>query len=68
MTTITIQFDRPRSNRLAVLAMSLGVSLVMWAEQRARAFVDHDEQARRVSVADGIRAREQAALRLASNH
>jgi hypothetical protein len=67
MTTITIQFDRPRSNRLAMLAMSLGVSLVIWAEERARAFVDHEEQARRVSVAAGIRSREQAALRLAAN-
>lgn len=66
MTTITIQFDRPRSNRLAVLVMSLGVSLVMWAEQRARSFVDHDEQVRRIDVAAGIRDREQAALRLVS--
>ena len=46
--------------------MSIGVSLVMWAEQRARSFVDHEEQARRVDVAAGIRDREQAALRLAS--
>jgi hypothetical protein len=66
MTTITIQFGRARGNRLALLAMSIGVSLVMWAEQRARSFVDHEEQARRVDVAAGIRDREQAALRLAS--
>ena len=65
MTTITIQFDRPRSNRLAVLAMSLGVSLVLWAEQRSRGSVSHEEQSRRVAVAAGIRDREQAALRSA---
>jgi hypothetical protein len=63
MTTITIQFDRPRSNRLAVIAMSLGVSLVLWAEQRSRSYVGHEEHARRVAVAAGIRDREHAALR-----
>jgi len=64
MTTITIQFGRPRGNRLAVLAMSVGVTLLMWAEQRSRSLVDHEEQARRLDVAAGIRDREQAALRL----
>ena len=64
MTTITIQFDRPRSNRLAVLAMSLGVSLVLWAEQRSHSSVGHEEQARRLALAEGIRERERAALRL----
>ena len=65
MTTITIQFGRPRGNRLAVLAMSVGVSLLMWAEQRSRTAIRHDEQTRRLDVAAGIRDREQAALRLA---
>ena len=63
MTTITIQFDRPRSSRLAVLAMGLGVSLVMWAEQRSRAGLSRDEHSRRRAVAAGIRDREHAALR-----
>ena len=68
MTTITIQFDRPRSNRLAVLAMSLGVSLVLWAEQRSHSSVGQEEQARRVALAEGIRERERAALRLVLPH
>ena len=65
MTTITIQFARPRNNRLSILAMSIGVSLVIWAEERAKHYVDHDEQSRRLAVARGIQAREQSALRLA---
>jgi len=65
MTTITIQFAHPRGNRLAVLAMSLGVSLVMWAEDRAKRGLDHDEQLLRVRTARDIQSREQAALRLA---
>jgi len=64
MTTITIQFDRPRSTRLAVLAMSVGVSLLMWAEQRAHARVDREEHARLLAVDTGIRSRELAAQRL----
>jgi len=65
MTTITIQFGRPHGTRLAVLAMSLGVTLLMWAEQRSRSLITHEEQARSLDVAAGIRDREQATLRLA---
>jgi len=65
MTTITIQFARSRNNRLALLAMSVGVSLVMWAEDHAkRAAVGHEEQVLRLRTARDIQAREQSALRL----
>jgi len=66
MTTITIQFAHPRGNRLAVLAMSVGVSLLMWAEDRAKRAVGHEEQMLRVRTARDIQSREQAALRLYS--
>jgi hypothetical protein len=66
MTTITIQFSRARSNRLAVLAMSLGVSLVMWAEERGLRSSDPEAQARLLSADAGVRDREQSALRLAT--
>jgi hypothetical protein len=65
MTTITIQFARPRGNRLSILAMSIGVSLVIWAEDRAKLNADHDEQSRRLANARGIQSREHSALRLA---
>ena len=65
MTTITIQFARPRGNRLSILAMSIGVSLVIWAEERAKLSADHDEQSRRLANARGLQSREQSALRLA---
>jgi len=64
MTTITIQFGRPRSSRLALLAMGLGVSLVVWAEQRVHAQYDHAERVRLVSVDAARRERERAAVRL----
>jgi len=67
MTTITIQFARPRNNRLALLAMSLGVSLVMWAEEHAKRAITHDDQLLRVRTARDIQAREHAALRLHSS-
>jgi hypothetical protein len=66
MTTITIQFARPRNSRLALLAMSVGVSLVIWAEDHAKRAVSHDDQLLRVRTARDIQAREHAALRLVS--
>ena len=64
MTTITIQFTRSRRHGAAWLATGLAVALLAWAETRFQRSVDHADQARLVSVATGIRDREQAALRM----
>ena len=68
MTTITIQFNRSRQQRLAWFASGVAVALLAWADGRFQrgpgSSPDHAEQARLLAVEAGIQARENAALRL----
>jgi hypothetical protein len=63
MTTTTIHLPSARLGLSERIATTVGIALVVWGTTGARPLIDHVEQARRVSVAAGIREREHAALR-----
>ena len=63
MTTTTIHLPSARLGLAERIATTVGIALVVWGTTGARLALAHEEQARRVSVAAGIREREHAALR-----